>query len=190
MDKLIKHVEQNISESIHGVDKMVRVFNIYLMARRMLPIFLLAAILVSARAADLGLGGPSITIISPTNGSTVSAGNVTISVHVDDFSLVNKLGQANVAGEGHIHYFMDVKIPTAPGKPALTAVGTYVPTINTSYTWMNVKPGIHNFSVELVNNDHTPLNPPQYSEINVTVAASSSASASAANAAKSGGYGY
>jgi hypothetical protein len=169
---------------------LVKVFNIYLMAKRLLPIFLLAAILVSAKAADLGFGGPSITITSPTNGSTVPAGDVTISVHVDDFSLVNKLGQANVAGEGHIHYFMDVKIPTAPGKPALTAVGTYVPTINTSYTWMDVKPGMHNFSVELVNNDHTPLSPPQYFEINVTAMAASTTSASPAKAAQSGGYGY
>jgi hypothetical protein len=177
-------------KSIQGVDEMKKAFDIHHPAKRMLPILLLAALLISARAADLGFGGPSITITSPTNGSTIPAGDVTVSVHVDDFSLVNKLGQASVAGEGHIHYFMDVKIPTAPGKPALTAVGTFVPTINTSYTWMNVKPGMHNFSVELVNNDHTPLDPPQYSEINVTVMAASTTSTMPASATKSGGYGY
>jgi hypothetical protein len=173
---------------------LIRAFDIYILARRMLPVFLLATILISARAADLGFGGPSITITSPANGSTISAGNVTVSVHVDDFSLVNKLGQASVSGEGHIHYFMDVKVPTTPGKPAITASGTYIPTADTSYTLMNVGPGMHNFSVELVNNDHTPLNPPQYSEVNVTVTGAStsggSSNAAPANTAPAGGYGY
>lgn len=154
----------------------------------------MAAVVLSANAADLGFGGPSITITSPSDSSTISSGNVTVTVHVDDFSLVNMLGQPSVSGEGHIHYFMDVMVPITPGKPALTAAGTYVPTINTSYTWQNVRPGRHNFSAELVNNDHTPLSPPQYSEINVTVIAPSgsaaNASAAPASMAPSGGAGY
>jgi hypothetical protein len=130
-----------------------------------LPLIMLAVITMPVYAA----GNPQITITSPKEGATIPAGNVTVSVHVDDFSLVNKLGQANVADEGHIHYFKDVKVPTTPGKPAITASGTYVPTANTSYTWMNMGPGIHNFSAELINNDHTPLSPPVFSMVNVTV---------------------
>jgi hypothetical protein len=159
-------------ELIYGVDELMRAFNIYLLAKRVLPILLIAAVGLSANAADLGFGGPSITITSPSDGSTVPAGNVTVSVHVDDFSLVDKFGQANVAGEGHIHYFMDVMVPITPNETAFTASGTYFPTTSTSVNWMNVIPGMHNFSVELVNNDHTPLDPPQYSTVNVTVTGS------------------
>jgi hypothetical protein len=144
-------------------------FNIYLQVKRILPLLLMAAVVLSANAADLGLGGPSIKITSPSDNSTIPAGNVTVTVHVDDLSLVNKLGQANVSGEGHIHYFMDVTVPTTPGKPAVTASGTFIPTANTSYTWQNVSAGRHTFAAELANNDHTPLVPPQFSEINVTV---------------------
>jgi hypothetical protein len=168
-------------ESIYGVDESMRAFNIYLLAKRILPLLLMAALIFSANGADLGFGGPSITITSPVDGSTIPAGNVTVSVHVDDFSLVDKLGQAKVAGEGHIHYFMDVMVPTAPNKPAFTAPGTYFPSTDTGVVWMNVKPGMHNFSAELVNNDHTPLDPPQYSMVNVTVTGAA-ASGSAANA--------
>lgn len=147
----------------------MKAFNIYTLLKSILPLLLIAAAVFTANAADLGFGAPSIKITSPADNSTLPAGNVTIAVHVDDLTLVNQLGAANVDGSGHIHYFMDVAVPTTPGKAALTAVGTYVPTANTSYTWTNVKPGRHNFAVELVNNDHTPLNPPKYAMINVTV---------------------
>jgi hypothetical protein len=112
---------------------------------------------------------PKITIISPKEGATIPAGNVTIMVNVTNFKLVNKLGQANVPGEGHIHYYIDVAVPKTPGKPATTAIGTFAPTINTTWIWPNVKPGKHNFSVQLANNDHTPVIPLIYSTVNVTI---------------------
>ena len=159
---------------------MKKIQNTYLLAI-MLPLIMLAVAVLPVNAADLGFGAPSIQITSPLEDATVPAGNVTVMVHVDDLTLVSKLGQASVAGEGHIHYFMDVDtVPTTPGKPALTAAGTYYPTANTSYTWTNVMPGMHKFAVELVNNDHTPLVPAKYTMINVTVTGTASAAAPAA----------
>jgi hypothetical protein len=115
-------------------------------------------------------GPPAIEIVSPENGSVVPEGNVTVTVSVENFDLANKPGQANVAGEGHIHYFLDALPPTEPGKPAVTEPGTYVPTTATTYTWENVGPGTHVLAVELVNNDHTPLTPPVTRTITVTAA--------------------
>ncbi len=159
---------------------MKKIQNIYLLAT-MMGLLMLAVAVHPASAADLGLGAPSIQITSPLEGATVPEGNVTVMVHVDDLTLASKLGQANNAGEGHIHYFMDVAaIPTTPGKPAISAAGTYYPTVNTSYTWTNVMPGMHKFAVELVNNDHTPLVPAKYAMINVTVTGAASAAAPAA----------
>jgi len=167
---------------------MKKIQNIYLLAI-MMPLLMLAVAVHPVSAADLGLGAPSIQITSPNENATVPAGNVTIMVHVDDLTLVSKLGKANVAGEGHIHYFMDVAaVPTAAGKPALTAAGTYYPTANTSYTWTNVMPGMHKFAVELVNNDHTPLVPAKYTMINVTVNGTASATAAPAAAKTSMSY--
>ncbi len=113
-------------------------------------------------------GMPNVTITMPENGSTVSVGNVTVEVNVTNFTVVEKLGQAAVPGEGHIHYYMDTAIPTEQGKPAVPENGSYAVSTNTSYTWENVTAGMHNFSVQLVNNDHTPLDPPVTAIVYVT----------------------
>ena len=114
---------------------------------------------------------PAISIVIPANNSVVPSGDVTIAVQVSNFKIVDALGQPAVAGQGHIHYFMDVAAPTTPGTATVTAQGTYAATIATTYTWKNVAPGTHTFSVELANNDHTPLNPPVVAKITVTVIA-------------------
>ena len=59
-------------------------------------------------------GSPTISITQPHNGASVTAGDIAVSVDVSNFNLVDKLGQTNVAGEGHIHYFLDVTPPTTP----------------------------------------------------------------------------
>jgi plastocyanin len=132
---------------------------------------IVSTIMVTVQGSSPG-GSPIINIMQPSAGASLPAGKITISVDVSNFNLVDKLGQANVAGEGHIHYFIDVTPPTTPGEPAITASGTYVPTIETSYTWKNVTTGQHTFSVELVNNDHTPLVPPVTKTVMVTVTSS------------------
>jgi hypothetical protein len=113
-------------------------------------------------------GTPLVLITEPYNVSPVPAGDVTISTMVSNFNLVDKIGQANVAGEGHIIYYLDVTPFTIPGKSALTAKGTYAESTDTSYTWHNVGAGYHFFSVELVNNDNSPLSPAIIASVYVT----------------------
>lgn len=57
---------------------------------------------------------PTITITSPTGNIVPQIGKVTVTVSVANFNLVDKLGQTNVVGQGHIHYFLDVDPPTTP----------------------------------------------------------------------------
>lgn len=108
-------------------------------------------------------GLPSVTITSPTEGAIVPTGNITVTADVENFILVNKLGLSDVPGQGHLNYFMDVSVPTSPG------LTEFVPTANTSWTWPNVAPGLHNFSVQLANNDYSNVIPPVYATVNVTV---------------------
>jgi hypothetical protein len=69
------------------------------------------------------------------------------------------LGKANKTGEGHFIFYLDVDPPTVPGQPAFSSAGTYqVQTY--SVAWKNLSAGKHTFSLQLVNNDNTPLNPP------------------------------
>jgi plastocyanin len=111
---------------------------------------------------------PKITITSPTSPVPVP-GNVTVSIEVENFNIVDKQGQTNVAGQGHIHYFMDINPPTTPGQPAIPDSGSWAHVASASYTFTNVPGGQHTFSVELVNNDHTPLNPPVIASVNILV---------------------
>lgn len=112
---------------------------------------------------------PSLSITSPEDEATLPSGAVKITVEVQNFNLVSKLGTVSVPGEGHLHYYMDVTVPTEPGTPAVTDPGTFAPTPETSYTWESVTPGVHTFSVMLVNNDHTPLEPPVLETVTVSV---------------------
>jgi len=109
--------------------------------------------------AGCNQAAPGLKLTAPT-GNAFAIGSVTVSVDVSNFKIVDKQGQSAVKGEGYLHYFMDVTAPTAQGAPAVTEAGTYAHVTAASYTWRNVGGGSHTFSVELVNNDHTPLNPP------------------------------
>jgi len=105
---------------------------------------------------------PQISIISPQNGATLPAGNVPVTVSVSNFNIVDKQGQANVAGEGHVHFYLDVSpIPSDPAKPAIPAdaKAVWAHVSGTSYTFTNVSPGMHTIAVQLVHNDHTPVIP-------------------------------
>jgi hypothetical protein len=113
----------------------------------------------------------TVGITEPADGSTVEAGSVKVSVVPENFNVVDKLGQPPVAGEGHVHYYIDVdEIPTAPGQPAITDdASTYHAAATTTYEWPDVEAGEHKLGVQLVNNDHTPLEPAVTAEVTITV---------------------
>ncbi len=113
--------------------------------------------------------GPQIKITAPQSGATVSGPNVMVDASVINFNLVEPTGQANAAGTGHIVYYLDATPPTTPGQPATTLLGTYNATASPMYVWDNVSTGQHNISVQLVNNDNTPLSPAVFKTISVTV---------------------
>ncbi len=88
---------------------------------------------------------------------------------VSNFNLVDKIGQPSVSGEGHLIYYLDVSPQTIPYQSAFTAAGTYMESKATSYAWHNVQAGPHFFSVQIVNNDSTPLIIPITATVYVTV---------------------
>ena len=122
---------------------------------------------------------PTVTIITPADGSTIAVpagdrGEIMVSVNVTNFDLVNKIGGTNVPGEGHIIYYFNINgddVPVEQGVPATIGPGETVATTSTSYTWPNVGPDApYIFSVQLVNNDQTPLNPPVVATVSIETA--------------------
>jgi len=119
--------------------------------------------------APAGETMPGLTIIAPADGAVLPAGNITVAVSVSNFRLVPDYGRAYVAGEGHLHYYMDLPVPVSDQRAAVTPPGRFVPTIETSHTFVNVPPGTHTFSVELANNDHSPFPSPIFKTVTVRV---------------------
>jgi hypothetical protein len=116
---------------------------------------------------------PRVTITSPVTGATLTAGKpVTVSVSIENFQIVAAGGTGVIPGQGHIHYYLDVDPPTTPGAPAVTTAGTYKSTPEPFVVWENVPAGTHTFSTQLVNNNHTPLEPPVMAKVTVTLQAS------------------
>lgn len=140
--------------------------------KTLLFIPILLAIILLAACVPSNTSSPSIKILIPTDDPEMIGitgfGYVLVLVEVSNFKLSDEIGEQNVVGEGHIHYFLDVEPPTEPGKPAVTAPGTYVDTSELTYYWLDIGTGPHTFWVELVNNDHTPLSPPVIAKSSIT----------------------
>lgn len=126
-----------------------------------------ACVLIATTACGTGSN------VAPTVGfrATPAHGDIEVEAYPTAFDVVDKLGQAPADGEGHIHFYLDVDpIPTSPGKPAVTSdAGTYHATARTTHAWRDVSKGTHSLGVQLVNNDHTPLDPPVFAQQDVRV---------------------
>jgi hypothetical protein len=110
--------------------------------------------------------GPSIAILAPRAGSTVHGSRIRVSVLMKGFK-VHEQFQPPVAGEGHVHFYLDVKkLPTTHTYPSPVR---YRSISGTAYTWTGVSRGRHTVAVQLVGNDHVPLRPPVKDRVTVTV---------------------
>ncbi|MDD1646452.1 MAG: DUF4399 domain-containing protein, partial [Methanomicrobiales archaeon] len=141
----------------------------------LVPLVILAVLLSCSGCTAPAPSGPQVTITSPQNGASLPAGSVTVTIQVSNFNIVDKQGQAKTVGEGHVHYYMDVSpLPSDPAKPAIPADANAVwaHEAATSHTFTNVPPGTHTFSVQLANNDHTPVTPLATASVTVTVTGS------------------
>jgi hypothetical protein len=104
---------------------------------------------------------PTLNILQPKNGTNITGSDVKILIYTTNFSIVDNTGQPAVTGKGHVNYYLDYNAPTDRKKPAVPSNGTIWKSIaNTTYTFHNVTKGSHFISIELVNNDNTPLDPP------------------------------
>lgn len=142
------------------------------MHRNNKPVYILFSIillLASCHSAVVTPQDARILIISPSAESTSNTDNVTIKTYVERFNLVEKIGQQNSPGEGHIVYYMDATPPIEQGVSALTTEGTYTISTEKTLTWNDVEQGKHTFWVQLVNNDNTPLEPAAAVRVYVTI---------------------
>jgi hypothetical protein len=70
---------------------------------------------------------------------------------------------------GDFIFYLDVTPPSTPGQTAVTAEGTYQATLENYVIWKNLDTGRHTLSVQLVQYDNAPLDPPVGASIVIDV---------------------
>src|SRR5690348_4773745 len=91
------------------------------------------------------VGAPSIVLLSPKTGATVGP-DVDVSFAVFNFAMVQPYGQSNAPNEGHVHVLIDA------------AYNQLVASVETAHV-TGLSAGSHTITLQLVNNDHTPISP-------------------------------
>ncbi len=107
---------------------------------------------------------PSIIILIPRDAPGEpnipgEDGLAPVLVEVSNFKLVKEQGRPNAANEGHIHYYLDMDPLDANGNAGIFSAGRFAESSELIQYWPEIGVGSHIFRAELVNNDHTPLNP-------------------------------
>jgi hypothetical protein len=125
--------------------------------------------LSSCRPEPVAPDDARVIVLQPSADSEISSDKITVRTYVEYFKLVNKIGEQNQPGEGHLIFYRDVTPPAVRGTSALTPEGTFAISVEKTYTWSDVTPGKHSFWVQLVNNDNTSLEPPAAVRVPVTV---------------------
>ncbi|MCZ7571463.1 MAG: DUF4399 domain-containing protein [Ardenticatenaceae bacterium] len=121
-----------------------------------LSTFTLLALLVLGPVVPVAAQGPQLILVAPKNGELINGTDVAVNFETSGIKLVpstvplaeaGKRPEANRPGEGHVHFMFDLQPLVVWEHPE-------------PYTFSNVPPGEHQLTVELVNNDHSPLSPP------------------------------
>ncbi len=129
------------------------------------------AMTVAACAQNPGAGS-TMSIVSPAAGAKVKGPKVTIMVDVTGFKLV-PANQAPVAGEGHVHFFVDTPASTVPvGKVVpLDQANVYVHAGKEPFTSreLELSPGRHTITVVMADAAHIVVGQPQPASVTIDV---------------------
>lgn len=95
---------------------------------------------------------PALAVVSPKNGVVIEGEKVTVKLKISNFKLVDfRKNTASKKGEGHVHAWLDSN--TSDPNAAFKLVE------GDTITFDKVAPGNHKLTVQLVENNHQPLQP-------------------------------
>lgn len=114
---------------------------------------LASASLIYAQTGNSNPALPALKIITPGESQTVYGNKMPVLLSVENFQIVDyEKNPAPLAGQGHIHLWLDDENPTAQSATKIT---------DDNFTFTDVTYGSHTLKAELVGNNHASLNPPQ-----------------------------
>jgi hypothetical protein len=93
---------------------------------------------------------PSLSVLSPSNGATVTSTDIPVSVQVSNFTLsAPDVGLPDKEGEGHIHVMLDGM--------TMGVLFNFYTTPNFTLPGEGVKPGQHTLTFDLASNTHVDM---------------------------------
>ena len=118
------------------------------------------------------VAAPSVRLVAPVNGATVTGPDVTVQAEIMDVTLIDGR-QATKREDLHMHYVLDLDLtPYLDGVRDLPLGDpTIVHTTATTHTFTNVAPGAHRVTGILTYSDHKVSQPVVMSEVRFTVVA-------------------
>ena len=126
----------------------------------------------SKPAAALPAAIPSLTIVAPASGATVTGPKVKVEVEAKNWNPVAAAGAAVTPGEGHLHFFIDTPASSV-------AVGQAIPAGDPKYVHagaapltgreLELSPGQHTITVVAGNSAHIALASPVPQSVTLTV---------------------
>lgn len=144
----------------------------------------------AAPEAIANAGIPEAQIVSPSDGATVGP-KVTIQVKPTNFTPALDLeGKPNLKGYGHYHVFVDMPAMTGGGGGAMMSMAGMVlmPGSNSFDVNLSAWPaGKHTLTVELVQNDHTPIEGAKPAMISINLKGSAGGGGAPAGLPRTGG---
>lgn len=126
--------------------------------------------LLSLSGMSVAAAAPTLTLVGPANGSTVTGDSVTVEVQVSGVTLRPPDGQVDPA-YGHLHFFLDQQPPLSPGAVVPVGPAHIVHTAETSVTFRNLAPGQHTVWVALGLGTHQLTTPVVFVSTTFTIAA-------------------
>jgi LPXTG-motif cell wall-anchored protein len=131
-----------------------------------------------------------VQVVSPADGATVGP-KVTIQVKPTNFTPSEDLeGKPNLKGYGHYHVFVDMPAMTEGGGGAMMSMAGMVlmPGSNSFDVDLRAWPaGKHTLTVELVQNDHTPIEGAKPAMITINLQGTAGGGGAPANLPRTGG---
>ncbi len=106
----------------------------------------------NSEAKDTETINPTLTVVSPENGVVVEGEKITIKLNITDFQLVDfRTNTSPKKGEGHVHAWLDSD--TSDPNAAFKLIE------GNTITFDKVPAGEHKLTVQLVENNHRPIQP-------------------------------
>jgi hypothetical protein len=111
----------------------------------------------------------SVAVGVPGTPQEALQGNAQVTLDQQTSNFLMQLAQGSMQGNGNIILYWDTAAPTTPGQSAIPTSGSYTIINNNMMMWQSMVAGEHVITIQMVDANNMPLNPPVVQSYKLTV---------------------